>query len=76
MIERVAGHRFQKDGLHTVYKIENTQGTGASRAGRCSPSVEDMPESSQSRPCWEKKMEKFGRWIKAIFTTSTYAART
>ena len=43
---------------------------------RHSPSVEDMPESSRSRPHKEKKMERFGRWIKAIFTTCTYAART
>ena len=43
---------------------------------RHSPSVEEVPESSGSRPRREKKMEKFGRWIKAIFTTCTYAART
>ena len=43
---------------------------------RCSPSVVDMPESSRSRPRKEKKMEKFEKWIKAIFTTCTYAART
>ena len=43
---------------------------------RRSPSVEDVLESSWSRPRREKKMEKFGRWIKAIFTTCTYAART
>ena len=76
MIERVTGHRFEKDGLHTVYKIEKTRGAGASRAVRRSSSVEDVPESSRSRPCKEKKMEKFGKWIKAIFTTCTYAART
>ena len=60
----------------TVYKIEKTQASSASRAVRRSPSVEDVPESSRSRPRKEKKMEKFGRWIKAIFTTCTYAART
>ena len=76
MIERVTGYRFKKDGLHTIYKIEKTRGVGASRAVRRSPLVEDVTESSQSRPCREKKMEKFGRWIKAIFTTCTYAART
>ena len=76
MIERVTGYRFDKDGLHTVYKIEKTQASGASRAVRRSPSVEDVHESSRSRPHKEKKMEKFGRWIKAIFTTCTYAART
>ena len=76
MIERVTGYRFEKDGLHTVYKIEKTRGAGAIRAVRCSPSVEDMLESSRSRPRKEKKMEKFGRWIKVIFTTCTYAART
>ena len=43
---------------------------------RRSPSVEDVPVSSHSRPCKEKKMEKFRKWIKAIFTTCTYAART
>ena len=76
MIERVTGYRFEKDGLHTIYKIDKTRGAGASRAVRRSPSVEDVPESSRSRPRKEKKMEKFGRWIKAIFTTCTYAART
>ena len=76
MIERVTGYIFEKDGLHTVYKIEKTQGAGASRAVRHSPLVVDVPESSRSRPCKEKKMEKFGKWIKAIFTTCTYAART
>ena len=76
MIERVIGYRFEKDGLHIVYKIEKTQGAGASRAVRCSPSVVDVPESSRSRPHKEKKTEKFGKWIKAIFTTCTYAART
>ena len=76
MIERVTGYRFEKDGLHTVYKIEKTRGAGASRAVRHSPSVEDVPKSSQSRLRREKKMEKFGRWIKAIFITCTYAART
>ena len=43
---------------------------------RRSPSVVDVPELSRSRPHKEKKMEKFGKWIKAIFTTCTYAART
>jgi len=76
MIERVIGYRFEKDGLHTVYKIEKTRGAGASTAVRCSPSVEDVPEPSRSRPRKEKKMEKFGRWIKAIFTTCTYVAST
>ena len=46
MIERVIGYRFEKDGLHTVYKIEKTRGTGATRAERRSPLVEDMPASS------------------------------
>ena len=76
MIERVTGYRFDKDGLHTVYKIEKTQDSGASRAVKCSPSIEDVPGSSRSRPRKDGKMEKFGRWIKAIFTTCTYAART
>ena len=76
MIERVTGYKFDKDGLHTIYKIEKTQASGASKAVRCSPSVEDVPESSRSRSCKGKKMEKFGKWIKAIFTTCTYAART
>ena len=67
MIERVTGYKFEKDGLHTVYKIEKTGGAGASRAVRCSLSVVDVPESSRSRPRKEKKMEKFGKWIKAIF---------
>ena len=76
MIERVTGNRYEKDGLHTIYKIEKTRGAGANRAVRRSPSVEDVPESSRSRPHKEKKMEKFDRWIKAIFTTCTYTART
>ena len=76
MIERVTGYRFDKDGLHTVYKIEKTQASGASRVVRRSPSVEDVLGSSRSRPHKEKKMEKFGRWIKVIFTTYTYAMRT
>ena len=76
MIERITGYRFEKDGLHTVYKIEKTRGAGASRAVRRSPSVEDMPELSRSRPYKEKKIEKFGKWIKVIFTICTYAART
>ena len=76
MIERVTSYKFDKDGLHTVYKIEKTQASSASWAVRRSPSVEDVLESSRSRPRKEKKMEKFGRWIKAIFTTCTYATRT
>ena len=76
MIERVTGYKFDKDGLHIVYKIEKTQASGASKAMRRSPSVEDVPESSRSRSRKGKKMEKFGKWIKAIFTTCTYAART
>jgi hypothetical protein len=76
VIERVTGHRFDKDGLHTIYKIEKTQSTGVSRAVRCSPSVEDVPESSHSRSSKGKKMKKFGKWIKAIFTTCTYAVGT
>ena len=76
MIERVSGYRFEKDGLHTVYKIEKTRGAGGSRAMRRSPSVEDVPGLCRSRPHREKKMEKFGRWIKAIFTTCTYVAKT
>ena len=76
MIERVTGYKFDKDGLHTVYKIEKTFASGASKAVRRSPLVEDVPESSCSRSRKDKKMEKFGKWIKAIFTTCTYAART
>ena len=76
MIERVTGYRFEKDCLHTIYKIKKTRGAGASRAVRRSPSVVDVPESFRSRPRKEKKMEKFRKWIKAIFTTCTYAART
>ena len=76
MIERITGYKFDKDGLHTVYKIEKTQASGASKAVRCSPLAEDMPESFLSRSHKGKKMEKFGKWIKAIFATCTYAART
>ena len=46
MIERVTGYRFEKDGLHTVYKTEKIRGAGASRVVRCSPSVEDVSKSS------------------------------
>ena len=76
MIERVTGYKFDKDGLHTIYKIEKTQASGASKAVRRSPLVEDVPESSRSRSRKGKKMEKFGKWIKAIYTTCTYATRT
>ena len=76
MIKRVTGYKVDKNSLHTVYKIEKTQASGASKAVRRSPSVEDVPESSLSRSRKGKKMEKFGKWIKAIFTTCTYAART
>ena len=61
MIERVTSYRFEKDGLHTIYKIEKTRGASASWAVRRSPLVVDMPESSCSRPRKEKKMEKFGK---------------
>ena len=40
---------------------------GASRAVRRSPSAMDVSELSRSRSRKEKKMEKFGKWIKAIF---------
>ena len=76
MIERVTGYKFDKNGLHTIYKIEKTQASGASKAVRRSPSVEEVPESSRSRSHKGKKMEKFRKWIKAIFTTCTYTART
>ena len=46
MIERVTSYRFEKDGLHTIYKIEKTRGARASRAVRHSPLVEDVPELS------------------------------
>ena len=75
MIERVTGYKFDKDGLHTIYKIEKTQASSASKVVRCSPLVKDILESSRSRSGKGKKMEKFGKWIKAIFTTCTYAAR-
>jgi hypothetical protein len=74
MIERVTGYKFEKDGLHTVYKIEKTQASGASRAMRLSPSVEDIPKSSRSRSRKGNKMKKFGKWLKAIFGKCTYAA--
>ena len=49
MIERVTSYIFEKDGFHTIYKIEKTQGAGASRAVRCSPSVVDVSKSSPSQ---------------------------
>ena len=63
MIERVTSYKFDKDGLHTVYKTEKTQASGASRAVRHSSSVEDVSESSRSRSRKDKKIEKFGKWI-------------
>ena len=74
MIERATGYKFDKDGLHTVYKIEKTQASGASKAVRRSPSVENIPESSRSRSCKDNKMKKFGKWLKEIFSKCTYAA--
>ena len=76
MIERVTSYKFEKDDPHTIYKIKKTQASGASKVVRRTPSVEDVPESSLSMSRKDKKMEKFGKWIKAIFTTCTYAART
>ena len=55
-IERVTGYKFDKDSLHTIYKIEKAQASGASKAVRRSLSVEDMPESSCSRPRKDNKM--------------------
>ena len=57
MIKRVTGYKFDKNSLHTVYKIEKTQASGASRVVRCSPSVEDVSESSHSRPRKDGKMD-------------------
>ena len=57
-------------------KIKKTQASGVSKVVRRSPSVEDVPESSSSRSRKGKKMEKFGKWIKTIFDTCTYAVRT
>jgi len=67
MIERVTGYKFDKDGLHTIYKIEKTQASDASKVVRHSPLVEDVLKSSCSRSRKGKKIEKFGKWIKAIF---------
>jgi hypothetical protein len=62
MIERVTGHCFDKDGLHTVYKIEKTQSSGASKAVRHLSSADEyVPEFSRSRSSKGKKMKKFGK---------------
>ena len=77
VIEGVIGRCFDKDGLHTVYRIEKTQSSGASKAlRRSSPVDEDVPESCCSRSSKGKKMKKLREWIKVIFTTCTYTART
>jgi hypothetical protein len=34
MIERVTGHRFPKDGIHTIYKIEKTRPAAANQPAR------------------------------------------
>ena len=77
MIERVTGYRFEKDGLHEKYKIEKTHATGTSAPARhSSTAAEDILESSHANSCSGKKTSKIGKWIKALFSLSTYAAVT
>jgi len=75
LIERVTGISFPKDRMHTIYKIEKTQPAVASQAAGGSYAHEDIPESSRSRSRKDNKMKKFGKWLKAIFSKCTYAAR-
>ena len=74
MIERVIGFYFLKDGMHTAYKIEKTQPLVATQGAGSTHAHVDIPESSPSRSHRGGKMKKFGKWLKAIFGKSTYAA--
>jgi hypothetical protein len=84
MIERVTRQRFPKDYFHTVYNIKKTHGgRGGSRTTAYHSSEgtsfahRDIPESSRSGGKRKsKKFAKMAEWLKAIFTTCTYAANT
>ena len=77
VIAGVIGRCFDKDGLHTVYRIEKTRASGAGESVRhSSVANEDIPESSRSASRRGKKKKCLGKWIKAIFATYTYAAKT
>jgi len=84
MIERVLGQRFPKDCIHGVYNIKKTHGgKGSSWAAAGSPTRgtsfahRDIPESSRGGGKKKgKKLGKMSEWIKAIFATFTYAAKT
>ena len=74
MIERVTGFYFPKDMMHTVYKIEKTQLAATTQGVASSHAHVDILESSYSKSHGGGKMKKFGKWLKAIFGKSTYAA--
>jgi hypothetical protein len=84
MIERVTGQRFIKDYFYTVYNIKKTHGgrggsgtTAYHSSGGTSFAHRDIPESSRSGGKRKsKKFAKMAEWLKAIFTTCTYAANT
>jgi hypothetical protein len=84
MIERVTGQRFLKDCFHTIYNIKKTHGGRGDSgtiayhsSGGTSFAHRDIPESSRSgEKRKNKKFAKMGEWLKAIFTTCTYAANT
>jgi hypothetical protein len=81
---RVTGQIFSKDCFHTTYNIKKTHGgRGGSRtaayhsSGGTSFAYRDIPESSKSGGKRKnKKFAKMAEWLKAIFTTCTYAANT
>jgi hypothetical protein len=84
MIERVTGQRFPKDCFHIVYNIKKTHGgrrgsgtTAYHSSGGTSFAHRDILEffgSGGKRK--NKKFAKMAEWLKAIFTTCTYAANT
>jgi hypothetical protein len=84
MIERVTGQRFLKDCFHIVYNIKKTyggrggSGTATYHSSRgTSFAHRDILESSRSSGKRKnKKFAKMAEWLKAIFTTCTYAANT
>jgi hypothetical protein len=84
MIERVSRQIFPKDYFHIVYNIKKTHdGRGGSRTtayhsfGGTSFAHRDILESSRSGGKRKnKKFAKMTEWLKAIFTTCTYATNT
>lgn len=77
LLLRVTGYTFNKDIVHEAYRGEKTHHTGV---GETIPHhkgavAADIPESSCSASHNGKK-GKIAKWIKAIFSTCTYAANT